>query len=201
MVLVGARRWSGLVLLVAGAPKTGTSIPTGTNDVPWYFAFDAGGNLWISESAIKQAGVDKVVEYLASSLSAGTPKVGATITGPQSGATAQPMAFDAKGNLWIGNFPTMGTVQEFVAASLATSAPKKGTTLSGMPLEGSLAFDADGNLWTVKIVPSNHASDAVVEYTAASLASGTPVVATSFGAADAQGVAFDPPPYPLPLSH
>lgn len=188
--------------LAAGTPKTGTIITVGSNNVPADVAFDPSGNLWVSEplapTTLPYSGVnDQIVEYLASSLAAGTPRTGTVIDGSLTASVAQPLAFDASGNLWIGNFTNTLTIQEILAASLGTSTPKTGATLSVSALEGSLAFDAYGNLWTGQLQ-----NDLVVEYKAAALTSGSPSAATTITmSGPPYGLAFDPPPYQLPLSH
>ena len=187
--------------LAAGSPKSSTSISTGVNNAPAGLAFDANGNLWVSETVslapLQPFPNSLVVEYLASSLSSGTPKTGTTITGsPLGGSLPQPVAFDANGNLWVGNFPGPGTVQEYLASSLPTGTAKPGTTLSSMPLEGALAFDTNGNLWTTQVQ-----NNAVVAYTAASLTNSSPTTKTTISVSNDYGLAFNPPPYQLPLSH
>lgn len=187
--------------LAAGAPKTATTISTGANNSPHDLAFDANGDLWVSEPMAPLAANPRilVVEYLASSLSTSTPKTGITITGSLAlgpGPIPQPVAFDANGNLWVGNFPAPGTVQEYLASSLTTGTAKAGTALTGLPLQGGLAFDTNGNLWSSQVQ-----NNVVVEYKAASLATGSPSTATTINVGAPQGLAFDPPPYQLPLSH
>jgi|GEM_PF-5199740 len=147
-------------------------------------------DLWVSEAS--SATSSEVAEYGGASLAA-TPSVGQTLTNVDGPGGA---AFDAQGNLWIAA-SNASTVVEYLASSLATS-PTVGSTITtaGSPL--AVAFDAAGNLW----VATRNGGGAVTAYAASSLA-GTPSVTTSLTGLSypPQRLAFDPPPYTLPLSH
>ncbi|HKJ95001.1 MAG TPA: hypothetical protein VKA32_05180, partial [Gammaproteobacteria bacterium] len=101
--------------------------------------------------------------------------------------------FDASGNLWVPDYGA-GTVTEYQAASLSGT-PTTGTAISASgPV--TVVFAASGNLWL-----ADYTAGTVTEYQAASL-SGTPTTGTQItGLSQPYGVAFDPPPYDLPLSH
>lgn len=151
-------------------------------------AFDATGDLWVS------SGCDKSVMRFPSALLAAsgtvTPSVKLTgFTGPTG------VAFDASGNLWIGD----ESLDRFDKSTLAASGSMPSAKLTVMPpgVGGSaisadqLAFDKDGNLWV-----SDFAGDSISK-----LPSGTLGAATSNVTATVQvnmgvgalidGMAFD----------
>ena len=156
-------------------------------------AFDANGNLWVS-----QYSGSTVVEYAASQLAAnGSPAPAVTLSAASSSLNSPAaLAFDAGGNLWVANGGG-NTIVEFTPNQLATSgAPTPVVTLgatSGSLFEPTaMAFDAAGNLWVV-----NQAS--VVEFGLSQLAaSGSPspaVTLTDDGSGSLTGplgLAFDP---------
>jgi sugar lactone lactonase YvrE len=70
-------------------------------DEPISLAFDAGGSLWLAN-----AGNNTVVAFTASQLGASgspTPAVTLSTTGTGSLNGPESLAFDASGNLWVGN--------------------------------------------------------------------------------------------------
>ena len=119
-----------------------------TGDTNARIAFDASGNLWVTDP------VDNaVVEYTANQRTAsGSPASNVTLTANAAGSLHGPvgLAFDAGGNLWVAN--VAGTVVEFTTSQiLASGSPTPVVTLSGNfeSIDGplGLAFDHGGNLW------------------------------------------------------
>jgi sugar lactone lactonase YvrE len=167
------------------APTTGATI--GGMSSPGGVAFDSAGDLWVADPADHE-----LLAYAASSLATSSP----TGTPVSLGASSYPvaLAFDAGGDLWVAD-GISGEVTEYLASSLATS-PQAGTAFatSSSALNG-LAFDVAGNLWI-----ADGSSGQVVEYPASTLATthatGTAIPVNE----DPKGLAFDPPPYNLPLS-
>jgi streptogramin lyase len=143
---------------------------------PVGLAFDAAGDLWVSDF-----GQNALIELTPSELSAsGQPVPPVTIAG---GHLSQPAAlsFDSGGNLWVTNNGNNST-DEYTPSQLAASgAPTPAVALSASGSgEAGLAFDHSGNLWV-----SNNNTSTVVEYAKSQLASsGTPtptVTLTSTG--------------------
>ena len=177
--------------LYNGNPQAGTGI-SGLN-YPYGMAFDVSGNFWVVN-----AGTNRVFEYSASSLASGTPAV-VTSFSPGTNTGAEGIAFDKSGNLWLANNNSRAIV-EYDAATLASGSPKVLLTItvpaSSELLPSNLAFDANGNLWVAE--PINPAlggyPSKVVEYTASSITSGTPVVGMTLSFANNvydMGLAFD----------
>jgi sugar lactone lactonase YvrE len=186
-----------VVQYTAGQLGSATSAPPATAigtraDYNEGVAFDANGNLWVTQAALSNA----VLEYTASQLSAsGTPTPAVTLSG---GSLDVPigLAFDASGNLWVANLAASSVV-EFTVSQLASSGsatPAVALSASSGSLNGpvGLAFDASGNLWV-----ANNGPNTVVEFTVSQLAatgSPTPAVtlsATAGSIASPQSIAFD----------
>jgi sugar lactone lactonase YvrE len=174
------------------APPSAT-ISSSTFGNPFGEAFDAAGNLWVSNWT-----GHTLAEFTAAQLaSTGTPtpavvltSTGTSLDGPVG------LAFDRTGNLWVADY-TGGTLNEFTPAQLvASGAPVPNVTISatGTALQHpeELAFDTEGNLWSTSAATSQ-----VQEYSLAQLtASGSPVPAVTLTANgtsldDPLGVAFD----------
>jgi sugar lactone lactonase YvrE len=162
----------------SAAPKVVVST-AGTGEV----AFDASGNLWTTDE-----GANAVVEYTASQLVAsGSPTPNVTLTANAAGSLNFPvaLAFDAGGNLWVGNYGPLprdsGTLVKFTPRQLAASgSPTPAVTLSdnagSISLPRGLAFDHSGNLWMCNTL-------VVVAFSASQLASsGSPVPAVTLSA-------------------
>lgn len=171
----------------SGAPTTSIRTPTQTIGG---VAFDASGNLWVT-----QFNGNTLLEYTVNQLS----DSGALTPAVTIGALSNPagMAFDATGNLWIANV-SIGTVVEFTANQLGSSgSPTPAVTLSAaadtsLETPVALAFDAHGNLWV-----ANAVRNTVVEFASAQLAatgSPTPAVTLRDTASSISGplaLAFD----------
>jgi len=134
--------------------------------------FDAGGDLWVTDS-----GSNAVFEYTAAQLAAGgftvTPNVRLTATPAFSSPVG--ISFSPTGNLWIANNGT-STLEEFNVTALPTAFGSNvtltpnvilGNNGSSLAAPFGLAFDPSGNLWAantntpdalVRFVPSNLAA-------------------------------------------
>jgi ligand-binding sensor domain-containing protein len=156
--------------------------------------FDANGNLWLAAY-----GPCAILEYTASQLTAasGSASVApaltlngcgfdASLTGPAS------LAFDAAGNLWVGDVDN-NVVYAYSATTLAasgaiTSQPAVRITTTDNMKPAYLSFDATGNLWVTD------GGARVIEFSAAQLVSGgsvTPVKTITTAGAVFEGLAFD----------
>ncbi len=174
------------------APPSATiSSPTFAN--PYGEAFDAAGNLWVSNY-----GNNTVAEFTAAQLaSTGTPTPAVVLSSTSTSLDGPVgLAFDRTGNLWVADY-TGRTLNEFTAAQLVASgapAPKVTISATGNALQNpeELAFDTQGNLWSASTTTNQ-----VQEYSLAQLvASGSPVPAVTLTANgtsidDPVGVAFD----------
>jgi sugar lactone lactonase YvrE len=135
-------------------------------------AFDSGGNLWAPN-----AGNDRLEMFTPAQLASdGSPTPTIILQDDGGGSLSQPtgIAFDASGNLWVGNQGN-NTVVGFSPAQLSvSSAPTPFATLSdnggSLTAVRYLTFDADGNLWV-----SNSSSDTISKYTPAQQVTGAPV--------------------------
>jgi hypothetical protein len=151
--------------LAASATTTPTVLASTAGMLPG--AFDDHGDLWVLNGT---AGSVAIERYTASELAAGgqvRPSLvisSDAFTGGVPGPAS--MAFDAKGNAWVG-IVYSSKVVEFPAASLsATSTVAPAVEISNVTSPSALAFDSKGNLWV-------GTADSVVEYAAARLASST----------------------------
>jgi sugar lactone lactonase YvrE len=124
----------------------------GSLNAPAVLAFDTSGNLWVTNSG---AGANSVVQFAANQLALSGSPVPTVTIGASANSLSGPsgMAFDAHGDLWVGNVNN-ATVVEFTSNQLAaTGAPTPAITLLNDTLVGSihgprsLAFDSHGNLW------------------------------------------------------
>ena len=128
-------------------------------------AFDASGDLWISHFV-----GDTLTEFTPAQLAtSSTPTPAVTISSSGAAALSGPwgVAFDASGDLWVGNYGG-DNLNEFHPAQLAASgSPTPAETISSSGLSGTsgLSFDASGNLWVA-------AGSDVVEFTPSQLATG-----------------------------
>jgi sugar lactone lactonase YvrE len=166
---VGGYSAAQLAASTAAAPAT--ALGSGASRI----AFDAGGNLWVTDVG------DRVVEFAASQLAtSGRPTPAVTLSADGHGSLffAEGLAFDASGNLWVVN--PSNTVVEFAANQLAASgSPTPAVTLSdtggSLNTPVNLAFDVSGNLWI-----ANHENSTLVEFAKSQLgASGSPTPAVT----------------------
>jgi sugar lactone lactonase YvrE len=155
-------------------------------------AVDHAGNLWVVD----------VGGYLdrfdaASLATSGSPSPAVTLDITATSTTVLGMAFDATGDLWVGD-PGHGRLLMFTPAQLAGSgspAPAVMISTNGASISGpfSLAFDASGDLWV-----ANSSNSTLVAFTPAQLAAtGNPAPSVTIGAdatpslSDPYAIAFD----------
>ena len=148
----------------SGSPKPVVSLPDNCSVV-----FDSSGDLWEGSSGNTLSEFTRT--QLAQLAKSGSPSPRVTITSQSLNVPCKP-AFDARGDLWAGNFQG-GTVVEFTKAQLAKSgSPAPRVTLSSMAIgaAGDVAIDRSGDLW----VP-NAGANAVIGFTTSQLGkSGSP---------------------------
>jgi IPT/TIG domain len=134
-------------LTTSGTPTPKVVITSDTTTSltgPENLAFDANGNLWVTDSH-----TDSVVEYAATQLKASgnpTPKVTIGSAGDLSYPTG--LSFTSTGSLWVTGTAATAVAAEYTAAQLATSGsptPAKTLTLPGAAWSNGI--DATGNLW------------------------------------------------------
>ena len=139
---------------------------------PYSMAFDASGNVWVSDD-----NAPHILEYSAAQLAAGSGSSAPQDTVGVSGAGilwTDAVVVDASGNVWTGG---RSVLAEYTPAQLAAGGSPPANAIINMP-SGSymngLAFDNRGTLW---------AADARLGYmyglVAAQLVSGTPTPSVS----------------------
>lgn len=167
--------------------QTITADKQGSLDGPTTVAFDAAGDLWVSN-----LGNSTLVEYTHAQLSTGgalTPPVTISDDGANSLDEPVGLRFDAAGDLWVANFKG-NTVVEYTPGQLVHDGnPTPAVTLSddgAGSLDGpaALAFDAAGDLWVSD-------TTTVVEFTPAQLTTGSPTPAVTLSS-DLQGSIDNP---------
>jgi len=156
---------------------------------PQFAAFDAAGDLWVSDS-----GANAIFKFSTAQLStgagfSGTPAAVLTNAAPPAPATFNGplgIAFDASGNLWVEN--NGGTTIVQIAAGVintavgVTAVAPATVLLSNVPPPGGLptinnpwgiVFDISGNMWiTNEQLSIGACSGSVVEFTKAAIAGG-----------------------------
>ena len=158
--------------LATGSPVPVVTISSNASrslDGPAGLAFDASGDLWVTNGS-----ANTVVEYAHEQLATGSPVPVVTISSNASRSLDGPagLAFDASGDLWVTN-GSANTVVEYAHEQLATGSPVPVVTISSnasRSLDGpaGLAFDASGDLWV-----TNGSANTVVEYAHGQLATGS----------------------------
>ena len=179
--------------VVISAPGSALTRPIG-------LAFDASGDLWVSNST-----PNTVVEYTPAQLvGTGDPAPTVKLSSVAMSLSApQFLAFDGGGNLWVANGEglTTFTIEAFTPAQLMAGSghPVPAIALSSFTnsdAPAGLAFDGGGNLWVSTI-------NSVVEFTPSQLgATGAPtptITITGSALSGASGMAFDPQTKGLPL--
>jgi sugar lactone lactonase YvrE len=119
--------------LTSGTPTPAVTLSAVNNSIglPIGLAFDAQGNLWVSNQSNSS-----VVEFSAADLiSTGAPNPAVLLQGPI--AAPRGLAFDDSGNLWLAGYPS---VVEFPASQLRGS----GTPIAQVTLSGASASNAAG---------------------------------------------------------
>jgi sugar lactone lactonase YvrE len=165
---------------------------------PSALAFDRAGSLWVSDFT-----AHTISSFTASQLStSGSPTPHVVIGAVDNSLLTQTgIAFDALGNLWVGNFGNH-TIVSFSATQIAAGGSpvprviisSNGTSLASV---AGLAFDGDGALWVIG------GSGLFEKYSPASLAtSGAPSPAVTVRSTDHTlywSGAFWPIPAGMPL--
>jgi len=166
---------------------------------PSALAFDAAGSLWVSNSQASKVFSFSPAQLNTSGLFAPDVVIstnGTSITNPAG------MAFDASGNLWVGNLANQ-TVVSFSPAQLSASgrpAPRVvvSSNAGSLDIPAGLAFDADGSLWVMG------GAGALEKFSSAALgATGAPAPSVRLaitGHTLFWSVAFWPRPAGLPLN-
>jgi len=117
---------------------------------PSALAFDAAGFLWVCNGR-----TNRVFAYSPAQLTASgapTPQIVINSNGPSLASPAG-IAFDAAGNLWVGNIGNQTVVSYSPAQLAVTGTPAPSVVLSStagsISIPAGLAFDSDGSLWVV----------------------------------------------------
>ncbi|HMG12521.1 MAG TPA: NHL repeat-containing protein [Gemmatimonadaceae bacterium] len=166
---------------------------------PNALAFDAAGSLWASDGQ-----KNKVFSYSRAQLATSGFLDPQVVISSSATSLASPtgIAFDAGGNLWVGNTGNQ-TVVSFTPAQLAaTGTPVPHVVLSSnsgsLSIPTGLAFDSDGSLWVIG------GAGALEKFPTASLgATGAPAASVRIGLPGYVifwSVAFWPKPIGLPLN-
>jgi sugar lactone lactonase YvrE len=184
-------------LTTSGSPTP--SVIISAPGKPTALAFDAAGSLWVSNNAN-----NKVFAYSPAQLETSgflTPSVVISTNGP-SLQIPTGIAFDADGNLWVGNLGNANLVS-FSRSQLATTgSPTPNITISSnagsLGIPAGLAFDSEGSLWVMG------GTGILEKFPRASLAaSGAPAPAVTLRLKDYLlfwSVAFWPKPPGLPIN-
>jgi len=121
-------------LAATGSPQPSVTLSTSGSSLaaPYALAFDAGGNLWVSNL------VATVVRFDAAQLtSTGSPTPAATIANSSVGVNPVGLAFDANGALWVGDNQTgqiASTLRRFTnpGALAGNASPTAGAVITGL---------------------------------------------------------------------
>jgi hypothetical protein len=130
-------------LAASGTPTPVVALPRAKDlNGPFMIAFDATGNLWVTNGANIPYSV--VAFSPAQLTTSGTPTPAIELT-PNAGSLDGPagLAFDASGDLWVANMLN-NSVVEFTPAQIAVSgAPVPATVITGSSLSApfGIAFD------------------------------------------------------------
>ena len=141
-------RFDAAQLGISGSPVPAVTI-SGLGK-PNGLAFDAAGSLWVSDG-----GRNKVVSFGEDQIAASGFLAPRVVLAAKAASLATPLgiAFDADGNLWVGNVGNQ-TVVAFSPAQLAaggTIDPQVvlSSNAGSLTIPAGLAFDADGSLWVM----------------------------------------------------
>ncbi len=165
--------------LAAGGSQSPSAAINGGGKLlcPYSLAFDANGNVWVADDSL-----DHVVKYSAAQLAAGgsTTPIPVDTIGSNSGSLnhTTSLAFDAAGDLWVGN-DSSPTVVEYASALLAAGGAPAPTAIITLPTGADpygLAFDMRGTLWV-----SDGANSTMYGLAASQLVTGTPAASIVIG--------------------
>jgi sugar lactone lactonase YvrE len=166
---------------------------------PAGLAFDAAGSLWVSDS--RRAKLASFSEAQLDTSGFLVPRVVISALAA-SMATPSGIAFDADGNLWVGNIGNQTVVAFSPAQLAATGTPAPTVVLSAnagsLSIPTGLAFDPDGSMWVMG------GTGALEKFPRTSLgASGAPAPSVRLTFTNYNlfwNVAFWPKPAALPLN-
>lgn len=137
-------------------------------------AFDKDGNVWVVGPTTTDAVINRFPASAFASSGAATPDRAFQLAGAACLPLVTSLAFDARGNLWLGS-PCRDEVLRVDASALeATSGTVTPSLVVPVGDPGGLAFDHAGNLWVAARQDSR-----VWRYDAAQLAAGS-VAAPAF---------------------
>jgi hypothetical protein len=186
--LSSVAKFSAAQLKAGGTPTPATTLTSTSITGPVGLAFDAVGNMWVSNFSL-----NSLVKFTAAQVAAGgnqTPVLtisgsNTTFNGPET------CNFAANGDLWVAN-ANGENVLAFTPAQLATGgnlAPAVTISANAGSLHYPFAtlFDPSGNLWV-----SNVDANTVVMYTPAQLAAGGSLVPTVTLSSNASGSIDNP---------
>jgi sugar lactone lactonase YvrE len=181
-------------LASSGSPRPAvTLVPPGDSlDEPAGLAFDELGSLWVAS-----ANTNTVVAFTPTQLAQSGGPAPAVVFHAKGGSLSGPfsLAFDASGNLWVGN--VNNTIVEFSRTQQGSGgsvAPAATITAVGVSLDmpAGLAFDASGDLWV-----ANQPANEVDRFHAPTFRGGGPVIpdviVSGFYMAGPAALAFYPP--------
>ena len=184
-------------LAVGGAPIPRVTISELGH--PNALAFDAAGSLWVSDGE-----KNKVFSYSPAQLVTGGFLLPQVVISASATSLANPtgIAFDAGGNLWVGNVGNQTVVSYGRAQLSATGSPVPHIVLSSnagsLSIPTGLAFDSDGSLWVIG------GAGGLEKFASSSLgATGAPAASVRIGLPGYVlfwSVAFWPKPTGLPLN-
>jgi sugar lactone lactonase YvrE len=176
-------KFSAAQLQAGGTPTPITTLSGPSIVGPVGLAFDADGDLWVSNFSL-----NSLIEFTAAQVAAGgSPTPVKTISGANTGFNGpETCNFAANGDLWVSNAHG-NNVLAFTPAQLATGgnlAPAIKISAAGGSLHYpfSTLFDPSGNLWV-----SNVDANTIVMYTPAQLAAGGAVVPATTLSSNASG--------------
>lgn len=169
----------------------------GSLERPWPMAFDAKGNLWVSNFDDSS-----VVGYSRAQIAtSGYPVPFAAISFSPGSSNPMGIAFDPQGNLWVGNLKdTLTKYTPDQLTSVGRPTPSVIITFSSITTPGGLAFDNSGALWVLGFVSSK-----LMKFNANQLtSSGSPapvvnITANSGSLVIPGGMQFSPPAANVPV--
>jgi len=166
---------------------------------PATLAFDAAGSLWVSDTRR-----NKLASFGEDQLTASGFLAPRVVLSSLAGSLPSPagIAFDADGNLWVGNVGNQ-TIVAFSPSQLAASGTfvphvVLSSNAGSLSIPSGLAFDSEGSLWII-------GGDGALEKfpRTALVATGAPTPSVRIGVTGYVlfwSVAFWPAPEPLPLN-
>jgi sugar lactone lactonase YvrE len=142
----------------AGAPAVTITMPSGN---PNALAFDATGNIWVSDYT-----GNRLLKYTPAQLTSSGSPTPVVISSNGNNSIQAPigLALDSGGKLWVAN---LNNVTVFTPVQLAVSGAPNPLTLAGSDfgVPAGLAFDSLGSLWI-----SMNSKNTVVKYSPSKLA-------------------------------